>query len=152
MRGRLKRLALSARNPAVQLTLKLALAILITLLYAGHQGAKHGPQIADLTSLPTEKAGPEAAFAALLGAGLLINALFPRPRLGQYSQQINLVNGLLGFLTLFIAATVGWNWLQDATSNKSLDYIRPVLVYTGVISAIVLFCITIFVVIIRVRR
>ena len=152
MRGGLKRLALSARNPAVQLTLKLALAILITLLYAGHQGAKHGPQIIELTKLPTEKAGPEAAFAALLGAGLLINTLFPRPRVGEYSQQINLVNWLLGFLTLFIAATVGWNWLQDATSNKGWDYIRPVLVYTSAISAVVLSYIAIFMVIIRVRR
>ena len=58
---------------------RLALAIMNVLLYAGHQGAKHGPQLLELSNLPEQGPVAEAAFGALLGTGLLINALFPRP-------------------------------------------------------------------------
>ena len=135
---RLKRLAPALRDPAVQLILKLALAIMIVLLYAGHQGAKHGPQLLEFSNLPRQGPGAEAAFVAPLGAGLLTNALFPRPQAGEHSQELNLVNWLIGLLTLFIAGTVGWNWLQDATTSKGWQYVRPILVYTGAIATIVL--------------
>ena len=140
MRRRLHRVVIAAQRPAAQLTIKILLALLVTLLYGGHQAANHAGNVPLLKetlglhkTLPSPGPGAEAAYTALLGSMLLFNTLLPRSRGSEYRLQLALINWLLAALTLFITATVGWNWLQDATGQRGLEYLETTQIYTGVL-------------------
>ena len=133
----MRRLLSTLQEPSIQILLKLVLAGTITLLYAGHMFARVTTTLPEIARINTEtlpdSPGAEAAFSALLGASLLLNTLFPKPLNQEKSDSINQINWLIGVLTLFLAISVGWNWLQSATDTEAPRYITPVLINTGLV-------------------
>ena len=72
-------------------------------------------------------AGDKAALGAILTAILLANALFLKRKDGEGPEAVELVDWLLGFETLSIAITVGWNWLLWETQSSPGPQLLAVL-------------------------
>ena len=137
------------KYPPNQLAVKIALAAATVILYAGNQFVIYGSYFwwaSDGSQGPDRTPGAQAAFAAMLAALLLLNTLLPNPKEGRLKDTLPPVNWLISLLGAWLAATVGYNWLNDAT-NDVWGYMGPAALNSAILLGVVTLTVGLFVVV-----